>query len=110
DGNRGLLPMIDGVGMFHHALGAGTRSVAVERRSPEWPAVIAAGVAWADVVSVGSRPSDSARRGLDFASLVKVNPNLVYCAISGYGEAGRGQEITAHGLNPDAFAGLVPTE
>jgi len=110
DGNRGLLPLIHGVGMFHHALSSGARSAAVDRKSPDWPRVVAAAAAWADVVIVGSRPSDSARRGLDFASLVKSNPNLVYCAISGYGEAGPWQDITAHGLNPDAFAGLVPTE
>jgi crotonobetainyl-CoA:carnitine CoA-transferase CaiB-like acyl-CoA transferase len=110
DGNRGLPPLIHGAGMFHHALSSGTRSVAIDRRSPEWTAVVTAAAVWADVVIVGSRPSDAARRGLDFASLVKANPNLVYCAISGYGEAGPWQEITAHGLNPDAFAGLVPTE
>lgn len=110
DGNRGLAPLINGVGMFHHALSSGTRSVAVDRRSPEWKQVVAAAAAWADVVIVGTRPSDAARRGMDFATLVKANPNLVYCAISGYGEAGPWQDITAHGLNPDAFAGLVPVE
>ncbi|HCG02726.1 MAG TPA: hypothetical protein DEV93_19550 [Chloroflexi bacterium] len=108
DGNRGMLPMIHGVGMFHHALSSGVRSVIVDRRSSDWPRIVVAAAKWADVVIVGSRPSDAVRRGLDFASLTKVNPELVYCAISGYGEAGPWQNIPAHGLNADAFAGLVP--
>jgi crotonobetainyl-CoA:carnitine CoA-transferase CaiB-like acyl-CoA transferase len=59
---------------------------------------------------VGRQPADAARRGIDFPTLVKANPQLVYCAITGYGEAGPWRDIAAHGLNADAFAGLVPTE
>ena len=54
DGNRGLDPMIDGVGMVHVALNAGTRSLAFDRRSPDWPAVVGALARWADVVIVGT--------------------------------------------------------
>jgi crotonobetainyl-CoA:carnitine CoA-transferase CaiB-like acyl-CoA transferase len=110
DGNRGMAPLIYGVGMFHHALSSGARSLTIDSRSQEWRQVVRAAAAWADVVIVGSRPGDAARRGLDFASLVQANPDLVYCAISGYGEAGPWRDIAAHGLNSDAFAGLVPIQ
>jgi len=110
DGNRGLAPPINGVGMFHAALSAGTRSLTVERNSPDWERVVSACARWADAVIVGCRPSDARARGLDFESLTQANQRLVYCLISGYGEEGPWRDYTSHGLNTDAFAGLVPVE
>jgi crotonobetainyl-CoA:carnitine CoA-transferase CaiB-like acyl-CoA transferase len=47
-------------------------------------------------------------RGLDFESLTAHNQRLTYCAITAYGEDGPWADYPAHGLNVDAFAGLVP--
>lgn len=110
DGNRGLDPLIHGSGLFHVALNAGARSLAIDRHSPHWARIVAACARWADAVIVGGRPADAAKRGIDFASLVRANPRLVYSAISGYGEVGPWSASPAHGLNPDACAGLVPVE
>jgi len=108
DGNRGLPPMINGQGMFHVTLNAGARSVAVSKRSPYWAEIVAAAAAWADVVVVGGRPEDVAKLGLAYDRLTAVNPTLVYCLISGYGERGPWRDYPAHGQQPDALAGLVP--
>ena len=110
DGNRGLEPMIQGKGMLHWALNSGTRSLVADARSDHWPSIVAACARWADAVIVGLRPIDAARRGLDFASLRRSNPNIVYCLISGYGEEGPWKDNRAHGQTLDAFAGLVPVE
>jgi crotonobetainyl-CoA:carnitine CoA-transferase CaiB-like acyl-CoA transferase len=110
DGNRGLIPRIDGVGAMHLALGAGARSLAVDRRSPHWDAVVEACAKWADVVLVGARPSDARRLGIDFESVHRANPGAVYCLVSGFGEVGPWQDMTAHGQTMDAMAGLVPIE
>jgi crotonobetainyl-CoA:carnitine CoA-transferase CaiB-like acyl-CoA transferase len=107
DGNRELRPFIGGVGMSHVAFNSGTRSLAINRRSPDWPRVVAACTAWADAVIVGARPKDAASRGLDFASLRRANPRLVYCAVTGFGERGPWQSQVAHGQTVDAFAGLI---
>ena len=56
DANRGFAPFIHGQGLFHVALNPGTRSVAIDRRSPDWPQLIEAGVRWADAVLVGGLP------------------------------------------------------
>ena len=110
DGNRGLAPYVDGVGIMHLALGAGARSLAVDRRSPHWPDVVAACARWADVVLVGARPSDARRLGIDFESIHRSNRHAVYCLISGYGDHGPWQDMTAHGQTMDAMAGLVTVE
>lgn len=110
DGNRGLEPFIHDRGMFHVALNSGARSLTVSPRSPHWPAIVSALTRWADAVIVGARPADAARRGLDFASLVGHNRELVYCLISGFGVRGPWKNVTAHGQTIDAYAGQVEVE
>lgn len=110
DGNRSLSPYLRGTGLMHAALNAGARSLAVDRRSSHWPEVVAAAAKWADVVLVGARPSDARRLGIDFESVHRSNPEAVYCLISGYGDTGPWQDLTAHGQTMDAMAGLVPVE
>jgi crotonobetainyl-CoA:carnitine CoA-transferase CaiB-like acyl-CoA transferase len=110
DGNRGFGPFIDGTGLLHVALNGGTRSLTVDRHSPNWPRVIEACARWADAVLVGTRPADAQRRGLDFATMARANSRLVYCSISGFGDAGPWRDYTAHGQTIDALAGLVKLE
>jgi crotonobetainyl-CoA:carnitine CoA-transferase CaiB-like acyl-CoA transferase len=110
DGNQGAPPYVDGVGVHHLYLNSGARSLAIDPQSPEWPGVVAAISKWADVVIVGRRPATAARLGIDFASLLRHNENLVYCLISGYGLDGEWADYAAHGLNMDALAGAVPVE
>lgn len=108
DGNRGAV--FHGSDFNHLTLNAGTRSVAVEPKSAAWPLVVEAAARWADVVIVGNRPSSARRLGIDLNSMIRHNPQLVYCLVTGYGLAGPWREHAAHGLNMDAMAGVVPVE
>lgn len=110
DATRGFAPYIHGEGLFHVSLNAGTRSLALSSRAPEWPRVIGALARWADVMLVGGLPEGLEKLGLDFASLVRANPRIVHCNVTGYGEEGPLRALPAHGLNPDAYAGIVPLE
>jgi crotonobetainyl-CoA:carnitine CoA-transferase CaiB-like acyl-CoA transferase len=107
-GHRSMPPIFNGYGVVHYALGAGTRSLAYDRRSPHWSRVVAASAKWADVVLVGARPSDAKSRGIDYETLVQSNPQLVYCLLSGFGEEGPWRDFPAHGLNMDASSGHLP--
>jgi crotonobetainyl-CoA:carnitine CoA-transferase CaiB-like acyl-CoA transferase len=108
DNNRGFAPLIRGLGMFHIALNSGARSLAVDRRSPSWDSIVAACAIWADAVIVGLHPDDANSRGLGRDRMFKQNQNLVYCALTGYGERGPWSRYTGHGLNMDGLAGVVP--
>jgi len=110
DGNRQFPPMFHEDGIHHLSLNPGTRSLAIERRSPLWPRVVAAAARWADVVIVGNHPQQAQRMGLDVASVLAINDQLVYCAITGYGVAGEWAFLPAHGLNMDALAGSLALE
>jgi len=110
DATRGFAPYIHDQGLFHVCLNPGKRSLAIESRSPEWPRVIQALARSADVFIVGGLPEGLGRQGIDFESIVKINPRIVHCNVTGYGEEGPMRGTPAHGLNPDAMAGIVPIE
>lgn len=61
----------------------------------------------ADVLLEGFRPGVMARLGLDYAALREVNPRLVYCSLSGYGQAGPYHQRAGHDLNYIALGGVL---
>jgi len=110
DGTRAMAPFIHGRGLFHVALSGGIRSLSVSARSPHWGRVVKACVQWADAVLVGGLPDGLKKMGVDFESLVAHNPRIIHCNLTGYGEHGPLSTLPAHGVNPDAYAGLVPLD
>jgi crotonobetainyl-CoA:carnitine CoA-transferase CaiB-like acyl-CoA transferase len=61
----------------------------------------------ADVVIEGYRPGVTARLGIDYETLSTINPGLIYCSISGYGQTGPARDWPGHDLNYAAMAGAV---
>ncbi len=61
----------------------------------------------ADAVVEGFRPGVVDRLGIGYAACSAVNPGIVYCAISGYGQTGPYRDIAGHDVNYCGYAGLV---
>lgn len=61
----------------------------------------------ADVIVEQFRPGVMKRLGLDYDSVAKLNPMVVYCSISGYGQSGLKRDVAAHDLNYIGDAGLL---
>ncbi|MDQ2621691.1 MAG: CoA transferase, partial [Actinomycetota bacterium] len=61
----------------------------------------------ADVVLEGFRPGVAARLGVDFETLRELNPGLVYCSITGYGQDGPSRDRAGHDLNYLASTGML---
>jgi CoA:oxalate CoA-transferase len=70
------------------AVNAGKQSVTINLKSPEGKQIFKKLAAISDVVIENFRPGVMARLGLDYPVLSKVNPRIVYCAISGFGQDG----------------------
>ena len=60
----------------------------------------------AHVVVEGFRPGVTAGLGIDFDSVKKANPSIIYCSISGYGESGPYATIPGHDINYQGLTGL----
>jgi crotonobetainyl-CoA:carnitine CoA-transferase CaiB-like acyl-CoA transferase len=61
----------------------------------------------ADVLVVGFRPGVTTRLGIDYPTIQEMNPRLIYCAITGYGQDGPYRDLPGHDINYIANAGVV---
>ena len=61
----------------------------------------------ADVVMEGFRPGVTKRLGIDFESLREVNPRIIYCSVTGYGQDGPYRDMAGHDVNYLSFSGVL---
>ncbi|MDN5788463.1 CaiB/BaiF CoA-transferase family protein [Pseudorhodobacter sp.] len=73
---------------YFHATNRGKKSVTVDFRSAEGQETVRRLVADADVVIENFKVGGLAKYGLDYVSLAAVNPQLIYCSITGFGQTG----------------------
>jgi crotonobetainyl-CoA:carnitine CoA-transferase CaiB-like acyl-CoA transferase len=97
----------DPMGMGIPLLGRNKRSLSLNLKAPEGRAIFQRLARDADVVLEGSRPGAAARLGVDYDTLRKLNPRLVYCSISGYGQDGPYRDRVGHDVNYLGFAGVI---
>ncbi|EAV46017.1 putative conserved membrane-anchored protein [Stappia aggregata IAM 12614] len=73
---------------YFHACNRGKRSIAVDFRTQEGQELVRRLVADADILIENFKVGGLAKYGLDYDSLSKVNPKLIYCSITGFGQDG----------------------
>ena len=100
-------PIIEGSSLLHWHIHRGKRSITLDLRTDEAQDVFRDLVRDADAVIEAMRPGALARRGLGFDDLIKINPKIVFCTISGYGMTGPYAKLPSHGIAYDTWAGLV---
>ncbi len=86
------------------SLNRNKRSLAVDLKDPDGKAVLLELVKTADVFLQNYRPGVAKRLGVDYETLSKINPRLIYVSISGYGEDGPylnrpGQDLVLQGMS-----------
>jgi len=97
----------DPMGMGIPLLGRNKRSLTLNLKALEGRAIFHRLARDADVVLEGSRPGAAARLGVDYETLGQLNPRLVYCSISGYGQDGPYRDRVGHDVNYLGFAGVI---
>src|SRR5580704_9107174 len=89
-------PLRNGASTSFGQLNAGKKSVALDLKSPDAVEAVRRLVASADVVVENFRPGVMRRFGLDYEALKPIKPDLIYCAISGYGQTGPSAALPAY--------------
>src|SRR5215470_1303112 len=97
----------DPMGMGIPLLGRNKRSLTLNLKGAEGREIFHRLARDADVVLEGSRPGAAARLGVDYETLARLNPRLVYCSISGYGQDGPYRDRVGHDVNYLGFAGVI---
>ncbi len=92
---------------YFHATNRGKRSVVCDFRTPEGQAFVRDLVARADVVIENFKVGGLAKYGLDYASLRALNPRLIYCSITGFGQDGPYAERAGYDYIIQGMSGLM---
>ncbi|MFZ2446087.1 MAG: CaiB/BaiF CoA-transferase family protein [Syntrophobacteraceae bacterium] len=100
-------PKIGGNSGFHVVLNRNKRSLTLNLKSPEGKKILEELAAGADVVLEGFRPGVMKKLGLGFEELERINPRLVFCAITGYGSDGPMEMRAGHDINYLALNGVL---
>lgn len=83
------------------------RSMALNLKASEGQAILRKLVAGADVVVEGFRPGVMKRLGADYETVRELNPRIVYCSLSGFGQDGPYRDYPAHDMNYLSLAGVL---
>ncbi len=98
-------PLRNGFSSVFGQLNAGKKSLVLDLKSSDAVDAIRRLVAASDIVVENFRPGVMRRLKLDYASLQPLNPKLIYCSISGYGQTGPSAELPAYAPVIHAAAG-----
>lgn len=105
-----FVPAVDGGDLssaYFHATNRGKRSVAIDMEAPEGQALIRGLAAHADVVIENFKVGGLAKYGLDHANLAAVNPRLITCSITGFGQTGPYASRAGYDFVVQAMGGIM---
>jgi len=92
---------------FFRSINRGKKSVTLDLKQPEAQEIFYRLVKTADVLTEGFRPGVTSRLGIDYKTLDAINPDLIYCSISGFGQEGPYKDMPGHDLNYMALSGML---
>lgn len=107
DHGRTRYPFSNGHSIHFAHLNCGKKSVCLDLKSEEGKQAALALARVSDIVVENWRPGVSARLGLDYDTLRALRPDIIYCAISGYGQTGPNAKLPAFASLVEAMSGFA---
>lgn len=107
DGFRSTPPIIKTTGSFFHILNRNKRSMTIDLKQPAGRDVFLKLAARADVLLESFRPGFMQDIGLGYDDLKALNPQLVYCSLTGFGQDGPYRDRPAHDIDFLALSGIL---
>jgi len=107
DESRAWAPLVHGTGSFFLALNRSKKSVALDLKSAGGAAALRQLIETADVLIENFRPGSLAELGFDYAAMAALNPRLIYCSISGYGQTGPAAQLPGYDAVIQGEAGIM---
>ena len=92
---------------IHQHVNRSKQSLTLNLKTPEATEVIKKLIADYDIVLEGFRPGVMKRLGLDYETLKEINPKIIYCSITGYGQTGPFSNRPGHDNNYLSVAGVL---
>ena len=107
DPNRAFAPQLaPGMSSWNLALNRNKRGITANLRTEKGKEILKKLLERADVFIEGFRPGYLQSKGLGYEDIHKVNPRLVYCSITGFGQESKFKQQPAHDLNIIGLSGM----
>ena len=100
-------PVREGVSTYYLGVNRNKRSIALDLKDPDDAAAAQELARRADIVIENFRPGGLARFGLDYDTVARTNPGVVYASISGFGSGPKGAPLPGYDLIVQAISGLM---
>jgi crotonobetainyl-CoA:carnitine CoA-transferase CaiB-like acyl-CoA transferase len=94
-------------GVYFGSINRNKRSIALDLDKPDDRAIAAELNAQADVIVEAFRPGVTKKLGIDYATVAKSNPNVIYCSITGFGNNSALGRVPGHDLSIQGVAGTL---
>jgi crotonobetainyl-CoA:carnitine CoA-transferase CaiB-like acyl-CoA transferase len=101
---------VNGMSALYLVCNRGKRSIAVDLQQPDGVELVRELAARADVVVQNFRPGVLDKLGLGYDDLARVNPDIVYASLSGFGSVGPYRDRSAYDTVIQAYAGLAANQ
>jgi crotonobetainyl-CoA:carnitine CoA-transferase CaiB-like acyl-CoA transferase len=107
DETRGWAPFVDGSSAYFLGVNRSKKSVALDLKTPQGCDVLTRLIETADVLVENFRPGSLAALGFGYTQAAAINPRLVYCSISGYGQSGARSQRPGYDVVIQGETGLM---
>jgi crotonobetainyl-CoA:carnitine CoA-transferase CaiB-like acyl-CoA transferase len=107
DTHRGRNPKYEGYGPSFRVLNRNKKSVTLNLREKRGREILLKLLETADILIENFRPPTRQRLGLDYEKLSKINPKLIHCSISGYGQSGPYRDKPGFDTIGQALSGML---
>jgi crotonobetainyl-CoA:carnitine CoA-transferase CaiB-like acyl-CoA transferase len=107
DTHRGRNPKYEGYGPSFRVLNRNKKSLTLNLREKKGREILFKLLATADILIENFRPPTRQRLGLDYEKLSKINPKLIHCSISGYGQSGPYRDKPGFDTIGQALSGML---
>ena len=104
---RGGVPKIGDTGGAFFQVNRNKKSITLNLKSEEGKEIFYKLAKDADVVLEQYRPGVVKKLGVDYETIKAINPKIVYCSLSGYGQTGPYRLTSGHDLNYISYAGIL---
>jgi crotonobetainyl-CoA:carnitine CoA-transferase CaiB-like acyl-CoA transferase len=107
DYSRWYFPRVGNVSYTHLMLNRNKKSIKLNLKAKEGREVFLKLAKCSDVIVESFRPGVMKKLGVDYNTVKKINPKLIFCSISGFGQDGPYRDIAAHDINYVGMGGIL---
>jgi crotonobetainyl-CoA:carnitine CoA-transferase CaiB-like acyl-CoA transferase len=100
-------PVYKTVGSYFNSINRNKRSIVLDLTQAEDRAIANDLVATADVIVESFRPGVTDKLGIDYSAVAKINPSVIYCSITGFGNDSALGRVPGHDLSIQGVAGIL---